>query len=125
MMGSAFLLIMDLFMAIPADIARTSLIIFIVALLVDVFVTLIGEFSVPHASEVAATAAHEITHGRYRNHFWWGSVTLGHAVPLALGLLMFFITSPFIGAIAGLSAAIGLYLFEYAFVMAPQEVPNS
>jgi Fe-S-cluster-containing dehydrogenase component/formate-dependent nitrite reductase membrane component NrfD len=125
MMGSAALLIMDLFMAVPADIARTSLIIFIVALLVDVFVTLIGEFSIPHASEVAAKAAHEITHGRYRNQFWWGSITLGHAVPLALGLLMFFVPAAFIGAVAGLSAAVGLYLFEHAFVMAPQEVPNS
>ena len=30
-----------------------------------------------------------------------------------------------VGAIAGLCAVIGLYLYEYAFVMAPQEIPNS
>jgi hypothetical protein len=28
-------------------------------------------------------------------------------------------------AIAGLCAAAGLYAFEHAFVMAPQEIPNS
>ena len=28
-------------------------------------------------------------------------------------------------AVAALAAITGLYLFEYAFVMAPQEVPNS
>jgi Fe-S-cluster-containing dehydrogenase component/formate-dependent nitrite reductase membrane component NrfD len=125
MMGGTALLVMDLFIAMPADISRAALIIFFVALLVDVFITLIGEFSVPHASEVAAKAAHEIVYGRYRNQFWWGSITLGHAVPLALGLLMFFVPAAFIGAVAGLCAAVGLYLFEHAFVMAPQEVPNS
>jgi hypothetical protein len=28
-------------------------------------------------------------------------------------------------ALAGLCAIVGLYLYEYAFVMAPQEIPNS
>jgi len=28
-------------------------------------------------------------------------------------------------ALAAIAAIAGLYLFEYAFVMAPQEVPNS
>jgi len=88
---------------------------------VDVLVTLFGEFGMPHASEVAARAAHAISHGRYKNHFWWGSLALGHAVPLALLLL----GQPILGALAALLAIVGLYLFEYAFVTAPQEVPNS
>ncbi|MCP4426326.1 MAG: polysulfide reductase NrfD [Chloroflexi bacterium] len=125
MMGGAALLLVDLFIAVPTDIARATLIIFMVSLIVDVFVTLIGEFSVPHASEVAAAAAHEITHGRYRKQFWWGSITLGHVVPMALALMMFLAPSALIGAVAGVCAAVGLYLFEHVFVMAPQEVPNS
>jgi hypothetical protein len=45
---------------------------------------------------------------------------------LALALVAVLLTAqPFVGAIAGLCAITGLYLFEYAFVMAPQEVPNS
>jgi len=90
-------------------------------LVVDLFVTLVGEFTVPHASEVAAKAAHEITKGRYKNQFWIGSVGLGHVVPLALlgaGVAA-------LGGIAVIAAAIGLYFYEHAFVMAPQEVPNS
>jgi hypothetical protein len=42
-------------------------------------------------------------------------------VPLAL--LMW--AAPAAGALAGLFAAIGLYFYEHAFVMAPQQVPNS
>jgi hypothetical protein len=51
---------------------------------------------------------------------------LGHVVPLALiGTAVFFISNLFVVAAAGLCAIAGLYLYEYAFVMAPQEVPNS
>ena len=108
--------------------SQFALVAFVVALLVDLFITLVGEFSVPHASEVAARAAHEISHGRYRGHFWIGSIAVGHALPLLLllpGLLLGLQFGPLLGAVAGLCAVIGLYLFEYAFVMAPQEIPNS
>ncbi|SHK33381.1 4Fe-4S dicluster domain-containing protein [Rhodothermus profundi] len=87
----------------------------------DLLVTLLGEFGMPHASEVAARAAHRITHGPYRHHFWTGSLLLGHLVPLAL--LAF--GGLWGEAAAGLLALVGLYLYEYAFVMAPQEIPNS
>jgi len=90
-------------------------------LIADAFVTLFFEVGMPHASEVAARAAHEISHGRYRHHFWWGSLMLGHIVPFALLLL----GNPLLAGLAGLCVVVGLYLYEYAFVMAPQEVPNS
>jgi Fe-S-cluster-containing dehydrogenase component/formate-dependent nitrite reductase membrane component NrfD len=127
MVGSGLLLIVATFLPDPPDgLVEVAWTIFIVALILDLFVALIGEFSIPHASEVAAQAAHEISHGHYRKHFWWGSVALGHAAPLALALVAVLLTAqPFVGAIAGLCAITGLYLFEYAFVMAPQEVPNS
>ena len=32
---------------------------------------------------------------------------------------------PILLGIAALTAIVGMYLFEYAFVMAPQEIPNS
>jgi hypothetical protein len=86
----------------------------------------VGEFSVPHASQVAAQAAHAISHGRYRRHFWWGSIALGHAAPLLLAGLAWWVTGlAAAAAAAGLATVVGLYLFEYAFVMAPQEIPNS
>ena len=45
----------------------------------------------------------------------------GHLVPLAL----LAVGGPVAGAAAGVLAIVGLYLYEYAFVMAPQEIPNS
>ncbi|MCP5100116.1 MAG: polysulfide reductase NrfD [Chloroflexi bacterium] len=121
MAGSAMLLLMDLFLNIGADISRMAATIFATAIIIDLFITLIGEFSIPHASEVAAKAAHEISYGRYKNQFWWGSIGMGHVLPLALLLL----GNPLISGIAAIAAIAGLYLYEHAFVMAPQEIPNS
>jgi Fe-S-cluster-containing dehydrogenase component/formate-dependent nitrite reductase membrane component NrfD len=124
-LGSAALLIIAFLAASPPEFsqaARTSL---IISLIVDLFVTLIGEFSIPHASEVAARAAHDISHGRYKNHFWWGSVTLGHVVPIILLLAAASTAGNIFSIIAGGATMIGLYAYEYAFVMAPQEIPNS
>jgi len=95
--------------------------IFLSALVIDLAVTLVGEFGMPHASEVAARAAHEISHGHYARQFWWGGVGAGHLLPIALALWGI----PVLDLLAGLAAVAGLYLFEHAFVMAPQEVPNS
>jgi Fe-S-cluster-containing dehydrogenase component/formate-dependent nitrite reductase membrane component NrfD len=121
MVGSAALLVMDAVIEMPQIISLVALVTFAVSLIVDAFVTLMGELGMPHASEVAARAAHMISHGHYSNHFWFGSLALGHILPLAL--LIF--GQPILAALAGLMAIGGLYAFEYIFVMAPQEVPNS
>jgi formate-dependent nitrite reductase membrane component NrfD len=128
--GSGLLLILDLFLPIPESIIRVAMLAFIVALVIDLFVTLVGEFSIPHASEVAARAAHEIRSGRYRHYFWWGSIGLGHGVALLLAAVSSGQSAvggqwSAVGALAGVCAIVGLYLFEYAFVMAPQDIPNS
>ena len=62
-----------------------------------------------------------ISHGHYAPHFWGASIAIGHLIPLVL--LFFGMTT--LTALAGLLAIVGLYLYEYAFVMAPQEIPNS
>jgi formate-dependent nitrite reductase membrane component NrfD len=80
-----------------------------------------SELGLPHASEVAARAAHAITRGRYARQLWGYSVGLGHVAPLVLlatGI-------PALQALAGALAVVGLYAYEHAFVMAPQEIPNS
>ncbi len=125
--GSGMLLLLDLFLPMPAELTRFAVPLFVMALVVDLFVTLAGEFSMPHASELAARAAHEISHGRYRRHFWQGGIVLGHAVPLLLVAtgLFFAPLLPLAGAVAAICAVAGLYFYEYAFVMAPQEIPNS
>jgi len=91
---------------------------FIFSLVINLVITLAGKFAMPYASEVALLASREMSHGKFRNHFWWGGIVLGHIVSLA------FIA---IGALplAALAAVVGLFFYEYAFVMAPQHIPNS
>lgn len=121
MVGSGVFLLADLFMPLPAALLQAARVTFTATLVLDLVVTLFGEFGMPHASEVAARAAHDISHGRYRRLFWGGSLALGHLVPLALLLT----GVPLALGLAALAAIAGLYAYEYAFVMAPQDVPNS
>ncbi len=121
MVGSGLFLLMDLFMAMPAQASQLARVTFISMIVLDLLVTLFGEFGMPHASDVAARAAHDISHGRYRRHFWWGSIALGHILPL----LLVFAGQPILAGLAALCTMVGLYFFEYAFVMAPQEIQNS
>ncbi len=121
MMGGATVLILGAFVELEPALEVLASRTFAVLVGLDLFMLLLGELGMPHASEVAARAAHEITRGRYRVHFWGGAIILGHLVPA--GLL--FASSPILAAVAGLAAIVGLYLYEHAFVMAPQEVPNS
>ncbi|NJN94093.1 MAG: polysulfide reductase NrfD [Anaerolineales bacterium] len=128
MVGSATLLALGPFVLMAPVMTTALLWIFGVSLAVDLFVTLLGEFGMPHASEVAARAAHAISHGKYRIYFWAGSIVLGHLLPLALLLIVGltnFLPAPGLLFIAAIMTIVGLYLFEYAFVMAPQEIPNS
>lgn len=121
MAGAASLLLLAPFATLGAGLTIVAVVTLAVFLIVDLLVTLGGEFAMPHASADAARAAAEITRGRYRIHFWVGSVGLGHAVPLAL-----LVTGTAAGGTAAaLLTLIGLYCYEYAFVMAPQEIPNS
>ncbi|MEM9454766.1 MAG: 4Fe-4S dicluster domain-containing protein [Myxococcota bacterium] len=120
-MGSGALLLLHAVSGLPVDLVQVMRPLFGTMLVVDLFVTLAGELGIPHASEIAARAAHEIAHGRHRQRFWWGAVVVGHAVPLALLL-------PGSAVLAGLAAVLagaGLYYYEYVFVMAPQEIPGS
>jgi Fe-S-cluster-containing dehydrogenase component/formate-dependent nitrite reductase membrane component NrfD len=121
MVGSGMLLVISALFAVPADIHNLSLIVFVGSIIIDLFITLMGEFGMPHASDVAAKAAHDISHGRYRSHFWVGAILVGHIIPLILMIM----NVPLLMAGAGLLSIVGLFAFEYAFVMAPQDIPNS
>ncbi|MFC2085599.1 NrfD/PsrC family molybdoenzyme membrane anchor subunit [Bacteroidota bacterium] len=118
--GSAALLIISAVTSPPEDLIRVVKSFFLWALLLDLGMMLLGEFGMPHASDTAVKAAHEIKAGRYKRHYWLGSISLGHILPLLL--------IPFHGpilAVGAIGVIIGLYYYEYAFVMAPQEIPNS
>jgi formate-dependent nitrite reductase membrane component NrfD len=118
--SSGVFLALSFFITIPTSLQGFLSIMFPAALAVNLLLLLANKFAMPFASEVALLAARDITHGQYRNHFWWGAVLLGHVVPLVLFLL-----APSTVLIAALAAIVGLFFYEYAFVMAPQRIPNS
>jgi formate-dependent nitrite reductase membrane component NrfD/ferredoxin len=120
-MGAGALLLLHALGGLPADLVAAARPTLAAMLIVDLFVTLAGELGVPHGSEIAARAAHAITHGRHAKRFWWGSVVVGHVLPL----LLLVPGSPALAGLAAVLAGVGLYLYEHAFVMAPQEIPNS
>ncbi len=119
MAGAAGFLILRPFVS---DMAAGYAILLAVSVAVNLLLTLGGEFGVPHASQVAAAAAHMITGGRYKNWYWF-SVLGGLVAPLALIVLAG--GSVVAGVLAGVLALAGLFAYEWAFVMAPQQVPNN
>jgi Fe-S-cluster-containing dehydrogenase component/formate-dependent nitrite reductase membrane component NrfD len=74
-----------------------------------------------HPSTDASAAARIITHGRLRGVFWGGVVVGGALVPA----LLLIPASGAAGALAGLLALVGLYLWEDCWVRAGQAVPLS
>jgi formate-dependent nitrite reductase membrane component NrfD len=92
-----------------------------VALVGSLATLLLGEFGTTRANEIASRAQADIQWGAWRAHFWAGGVLLGHAVPLAL---LFPARMPLDWLALGAAAA-GLFAYAYAFIMAPQHIPNS
>jgi Fe-S-cluster-containing dehydrogenase component/formate-dependent nitrite reductase membrane component NrfD len=121
MVASGVFLVLGLFAPFAPVLFNFLTIAFISSLVINLVITLAGKFAMPFASEVAMLASREMSHGKYRNHFWWGGVALGHVLPLGLIVVASSVAMPF----AVLAAIIGLFFYEYAFVMAPQHIPNS
>jgi Fe-S-cluster-containing dehydrogenase component/formate-dependent nitrite reductase membrane component NrfD len=122
MAGAAGLLIAGLFFnptAAALDVLKWT---FGVSLLVNLLITVGGEFGTPHASAVAATAAHLVTRGPYRRQYVF-SLVAGLIAPLALVAVAG--GSVALLAVAGALSIAGLFAYEWAFVMAPQQVPNN
>ena len=121
MAGAAGLAILALWLPVPAPAARVLASVLVASLAANVLVTA-GEFGVPHASVVAKAAAKMITRGRYAPHYW-ASLGLGLLAPIVIVATMGAGAAPL--AAAGVLAIVGLFVYEWAFVMAPQKVPNS
>jgi len=115
--GSAFMLIMNSIVGFHGSLASLIQITFLVSVIADLAIIVLGEFGMPHASEAAARAAHIITKGRFKWLYWGGVIVVGHVLPIA------YLGSP--DWAPAVAALIGLYAFEHAFVTAPQEIPNS
>jgi Fe-S-cluster-containing dehydrogenase component/formate-dependent nitrite reductase membrane component NrfD len=119
MVASSTFLALGLFVHISESLFSFLSKVFVSSLIINLVITLVGKFAMPFASEVALLASREMTHGKFRNHFWWGGIVLGHILPLALLYI------PGGLPLVALTAVVGLFFYEYAFVMAPQHIPNS
>ena len=74
-----------------------------------------------YPSENAQRALYQLTRGHYARHFWMWGLSVGVILPAVLLLIPLSI----IALPALLLAGAGLYFYSYAYVMAPQELPNS
>jgi len=119
MVASGVFITLNLFVQLSNELFNFLSNTFLISLVINLVITLVGKFAMPHASEVAMLASREMSHGKFRNHFWWGGIALGHIIPLALFAV------PSVLPLAVLAAVVGLFFYEYAFVMAPQHIPNS
>ena len=119
MVASGTFMALGLFVYISESLFSFLSTVFVLSLIINLVITLVGKFAMPFASEVALLASHEMSHGKFRNHFWWGGIVLGHILPLALFAI------PGALPLVALTAVVGLFFYEYAFVMAPQHIPNS
>lgn len=125
MAGTGFLLLLA-FAADPGASAITTLgWIFGATIVANLVITVGGEFGVAHASNVAAAAAHMIQHGSYSLAYRI-AVWVGLVVPLVLTWLGLTSAAPLPWlALGGVLAVVGLFFYEWAFIMAPQRIPNS
>ena len=117
--SGVFLTLNAFIMNFPADLHALLVILFPSSIAVNLLLTFAGKLN-SFPTDTAMLASREMTHGRFRNHYWLGGIALGHVIPLVL-ILAFAPALPF----AVLFTLVGLFFYEYAFVMAPQHIPNS
>ena len=118
MAGGAALLIANLFVPLDPDFLGLASHALAIGLVTNLMMIFLGEFGMSHPTDTARSAAHKITHGEYKVHFWGGAIVVGGLLPIGLMIVG-------LAPVAALATLAGLYFYEHAFVMAPQKVPNS
>ncbi|MCB9674416.1 MAG: polysulfide reductase NrfD [Alphaproteobacteria bacterium] len=108
-------------LAIAGPTTDTMRLVFLGALAASLVLTLFADLGIPQSSELARRAARDMTRGRYAREYWLGGIGLGHGVALLLGWL----GGPVGALLALVAAGVGLFGYNLAFVMAPQDQPNS
>jgi formate-dependent nitrite reductase membrane component NrfD len=119
MVASGVFFALSAFVEFPADLHGILSILFPSSIAINLLLTFAGKLN-SFPTDTAMLASREMTHGKFRNHYWLGGIALGHVIPLVL-MIAFAPALP----VAVLATLIGLFFYEYAFVMAPQHIPNS
>lgn len=120
--GGATYALMDLFMDVPEPTAiRWVLLGGVAAIAALMAIELTAK-----SSRTVELAVWEMTRGAYAQRFWLGGVGLGVVVPAVLVIVALAAdTGPALPAVAAVSALVGLFAYEDAFVRAGQSVPLS
>ena len=98
------------------------------SVIIDFAMVTLGEFAMPHSSEVAARAAKLMRTGHYRKLTIGLWLCVGCFLPVIfLGLIPANVenTPLILKGIAVMAVFVGLAAYEYAFIEAPQKIPNS
>jgi len=119
MVASGVFFTLNLFVDFPANLTALLTALFPASIAINLLLTFAGKLN-SHPTNTALLASREMTKGKFRNHYWWGGIALGHVVPLVLMITI----APAL-PVAVLATMVGLFFYEYAFVMAPQHIPNS
>lgn len=119
-LGAGSLVLLGALLPLEPLLVERAGLVYAISLVLGLALTLVGDSISPHPSEAARRAARSLTRGRWRPHFLTG-LLLGHLLPLAL----FLAGGGWVAAAGVPLAALGLFAYAYAFVMAPQELPNS
>jgi len=115
--GSSAWLMLGAFIPLADPLAQIAPLVFTLALLANLL-CILGEFGMMRTDATATAAIRQITRGVHRDLFWWGALGLGHVAPLGLLLL----DHPLLRAQAGLYALVGLFCYEYVYIVAPRRV---
>lgn len=122
--GAASLTIVAVVVSSNAATARLLHDVLLWSVLVNLFITLVGELWMPHGTRDAARAARLLLRGPYSPLFWGVVVGVGHAVPVLLLVLV--PGAPLVASfLASGTALVGLLVFEHLWLMAGQAAPLS
>jgi Fe-S-cluster-containing dehydrogenase component/formate-dependent nitrite reductase membrane component NrfD len=125
MAGAAGLLIASLFtggiFALPFEARQALRLAFGLALGLNLALALAEGFA-RHTTNEASAAARMLVRGRYATAYWL-AVVAGLALPLVL--VAWPVASPAMITAAATLSLLGLLAYEWAYVMAPQQVPNN
>ena len=121
--GSAALLIVSFFAVQPEAVYSFLRSGFVAFLVLNTLLFVYHAAQKKDRSTPVGLAVSKMKGGYYKGAFWLGAGVIGIVLPALL--LMIGWNQAGLVAAAGVAAIVGLLAYEYAFVMAPQEVPNS
>jgi formate-dependent nitrite reductase membrane component NrfD len=122
--GSAILLIVAPFFTTSTHAVALVESYFVLSLLINGSMILTQIFMPPYSEDVRY-AVNLVVSGSLRRRFWWGVITMGTLLPLALTVYSVVASAFAIEVLAALMALVGLFIFDDVWITAGQAPPLS